>query len=122
MKAITMLPTLEDFESILEELDIKTIPINENNITSFYRMISFKIYNQIYLIEWYKNNSTLFVGDNKNHRAPRIPFKYMYIDTTYPLVNENKSLGFSYVKYKPESIFDSLYPYETFRIPLEIKT
>jgi len=45
----------------------------------------------------------------------------MYYDTTYPFKNGNKSIGFSYIKKDKKNIFDRVYPFEVFRIPLELK-
>lgn len=87
--------------------------------SGFSRIIHFRIYEIEYRIIWFINQSTLQIGTSK--RAACIPFKYIYIDETFPLVGGNKSIGFSYTKNKKKSIFDREYPYEIFRIPLELE-
>ena len=84
----------------------------------FSRTIAFTVYNVDYRIIWFKNESTLHIGANK--RSACIPFKYLFYDTTYPLIGGNKSIGFSYVKFEKKSIFDREYPYEVFRLPVEM--
>lgn len=90
--------------------DVKLI----NHEHGFSRTISFKVANVVYIIVWYVNVSTLFLGESEH--APFIPFRYIYKDTTYPTRWNN--LGFSYVKLKKESFLDRDYPYEVLRIPL----
>jgi len=92
--------------------------INIDNV-GFSRTIAFTVYGINYEIEWYCNESTLKIGNHP--RSARIPFRYVYYDTTYPLVIDNKSIGFAYEKFKRESIFDREFRYEVFRIPIEIK-
>jgi len=84
----------------------------------FSRTIAFNVYSIDYRIEWYVNHSTLEVGAHR--RSAKLPFKYIYFDDTYPLVGGNKSIGFAYEKFERKSIFDRLYPFEVFRIPIEI--
>jgi hypothetical protein len=84
----------------------------------FSRTIAFNVYGIDYRIEWYVNQSTLEVGTHR--RSAKLPFKYVYFDNTYPLVGGNKSIGFAYEKFERKSMFDRLYPFEVFRIPIEI--
>jgi len=109
--------TLGQIESFFKEMNINYEYVNIDKY-GFSRCIQFTIYTQTYTIEWYKNQSTLFVGINRNI-APQIPFRYIYFDRTYPHVNGNKTIGFTQFKHKKESFFDTEYPYEAFRIPIE---
>ena len=84
----------------------------------FSRKIKFKVYDIDYYIIWFTNESTLHIGEGI--RTARIPFKYMYLDTTYPLVYGNSSIGFSYTKNEKKSLCSREYPYEVFRIPIEL--
>ena len=85
----------------------------------FSRTIGFTVYGIEYRIVWFTNESTLRIGTHE--RAARIPFKFMYLDTCYPLIDGNKSIGFSYIKNEVRnSFFDRKYPYEVFRIPIEL--
>lgn len=84
----------------------------------FSRTIGFNVYGIEYRIVWFVNESTLQVGTHK--RAARISFKYMYFDRCFPLIGGNKSIGFSYVKLEKKSMFDREYPYEVFRLPVEL--
>lgn len=108
------------FEKIIKTLNdvgIKTEIINKDEY-GFSRTIDFKVYEIEYRIVWFINESTLYIGGGV--RAAQIPFKYIYIDRTYPLFGGNKSVAFSYVKNKKESIFDREFPFGCFRIPIEI--
>lgn len=108
---------LDFFIEFLEKLNIKTEKINVDKY-GFSREISFKVYDIDYRIVWFVNQSTLYVGNG--NRAACLPFKYIYLDMCYPLIGGNRSIGFSYTKFKKESIFDREYPYEVFRIPIEL--
>lgn len=110
--------SFEDIIRTLETLEIKTEIVDKDKY-GFSRTIKFKVYDIIYKIEWYKNESKLLIGEGK--RPAQIPFKFIYFDRNYPLVDNNKSIGFSYSKTEKRSVFDREYPYEVFRIPLEIK-
>ena len=108
------------FDEIIEALNklgIKNEIVNVDKY-GFSRTIQFKVYDTIYRIIWFVNQSTLTIGEGK--RPAQIPFKYIYYDNTFPLVDGNKSLGFSFVKFEKKSIFDRQFPYEVFRIPLEL--
>lgn len=107
----------EEIIEFLNKIGIKANLVDENE-HGFSRTISFTVYEIEYRIVWFINNSTLYIGNNK--RAACIPFKYMYLDTTFPLVGGNRSIGFSYTKLKKESMFDRSFPYEVFRIPIEL--
>lgn len=102
---------LEEITKLLESVGIKPG-------VSDYRSIKFSVYGINYRIVWYCNQSQLLIGDSD--RAAVIPFKYMYVDRTFPLIGGNKSIGFAYTKAKRETIFDREFPYECFRIPVEI--
>lgn len=82
------------------------------------RCITFNVYDITYTIEWFINQSTLKIGNNK--RSSRIPFKYIYLDNTFPLIDGNRSIAFSFVKNEKKSMFDSEFLYENFRIPIEL--
>ncbi|MCK5344108.1 MAG: hypothetical protein KAR20_11930 [Candidatus Heimdallarchaeota archaeon] len=107
--------TKEEILEFLRNLGIKAESIDLDGC-NFSRTIEFEIYGIIYNIIWFCNESTLRIGDDA--RSACIPFKYMYFDTTYPLVNGNKSIGFSYTK---NECIDTPYLYEIFRIPLELE-
>ena len=109
--------TRDEIIKFLEKLNIKTELVGENE--SFKRDIEFSVYGIKYTIRWYVNNSTLMVGEG-NRRAC-IPFKYMYYDNTYPLIDGNKSIGFSYTKNEKHDIWNRQYPFESFRIPVELE-
>lgn len=104
---------------LLDKCGIKVKAIEQKE-GKFNRCISFEIYDVTYTIIWYTNQSTLSIGDLSNNRRACIPFKWMFIDRNFPLFDRNVSLAFSYHKFKKESVFDREYPYECFRIPLEI--
>ena len=110
------------FEGIIEFLNLNRIKnaIVDKDEMGHSRTISFTVYGVEYRIEWYCNQSTLLIGSHS--RAARIPFKYIYLDRTFPLVKANRSMGFSYVKKEKQSIFDREFPYEVFRIPLELES
>lgn len=103
--------------SFLNELGVKTKKLKIKG-GHYDRCIKFEIYGIKYKIVWFINQSTLEIGGG--NRPACLPFKYMYYDRTYPLVNGNKSIGFSYIKNEAPKGFERQYPYEVFRIPLEI--
>ncbi len=107
----------EEMVLFLEGLGLN---VDDNNIDNeiFCREIKFSVYGIDYKITWYKNESTLKIGSG--NRPACIPFRYMYLDTTFPIIEGNRSIGFSYVKNKKTSAFDREYPYEILRIPLEV--
>jgi hypothetical protein len=107
---------LEEIISFLNKLDINTELVN-TDIYGFSRTIQFKVYDIIYRIVWFINQSTLQIGEGK--RPAQIPFRFIYLDNNFPLIGENKSIGFSYNKYEKKSMFGREYPYEVFRIPLD---
>lgn len=109
--------TLEEIKELLNRHGVETEYTDIDN-HGFSRRIAFKVYDIDYKIVWFCNQSTLEIGHGK--RPACIPFKYVYFDNTYPLINGNKSIGFSYSKKEKTSRFDRVYPYEVFRIPLEI--
>ena len=117
MKRYIKADSIESITSFLKECNIKFF-IDNNENESFNRNIHFIIYDIEYVINWYVNESTLYIGNHK--RASQIPFKYIYFDDSYPLVGENKSLGFSYTKLEKEYFYSRDFPYESFRIPIEI--
>lgn len=86
---------------------------------SYAREIRFSVYGIDYIIIWFVNQSTLYIGEGE--RAASIPFKHIYLDECFPIAGGNKSIGFAYVKNEKHSMFDREFPYEVFRIPLEIK-
>ena len=90
----------------------------EFNDYGYSRTIYFKIYDVEYRILWFVNQCTLRIG--MTNRACCLPFNYIYFDNTYPLVDSNKSIGFSYVKLNKESFLDRSYPFEVLRIPIEL--
>ena len=113
----------DEIIKILEDSDIEyeLMSLGEEILK---RIIKFKIYDNIYHIVWYKNYSTLFIGEysaKNNFRACCIPFRYIFVDRTYPLQIQNLSIGFAYDKNKKEYFYDSEYSFGSFRIPLEIK-
>lgn len=109
---------LDAFIEFLEALGIAT-KLHNPQPDRFCRKIVFSVEGCEYLILWYVNESTLHIGTHE--RAARIPFQYIFLDNTYPLPNGNRSIAFSYVKHKQESVFDRQFPYEVFRIPLPIQ-
>ena len=108
--------TRKEMLDFLKKLNVKAELVGENN--HYKRNIVFQIYGMKYTITWYINESTLQIGDGA--RAPLMPFRYMYHDTTYPLVGRNESIGFSYTKLNDINMIDRKYPYEVLRIPLEL--
>ena len=108
------------FDEIIEALNklgIENELVNKDKY-GFSRTIQFKVYDITYRIIWFVNQSTLTIGEGK--RPAQIPFKYIYFDNTFPLIDGNKSLGFSFVKFEKKSMFDRQFPFEVFRIPLEL--
>ena len=85
----------------------------------FSREIGFTVYDVKYVVIWFKNNSTLCVGTHK--RPAQIPFRYVFFDNCFPLVDGNKSIGFAYEKQSGTSTLDREFLYESFRIPIEIE-
>jgi len=85
----------------------------------FNRLIHFSIYGIDYKIIWYSNQSTLQIGENI--RPAQIPFRYIYLDETFPLIGGNVSIGFAYKKNEVKSIIDRPFQYDLLRIPLELK-
>jgi len=82
----------------------------------FNRIIEFEINGQKYYIEWFINQCTLIIGDKKS--GARIPFRWMYQDTTFPLIGGNRSLGFSQDRTETTSILDLEFPFSVLRIPI----
>lgn len=108
---------LETFLNFLNNHGVKAELVDFDKY-DFSRTIGFTVYGIEYRIVWFVNESTLQIGTHK--RAARIPFKYMYFDRSFPLIGDNKSIGFSYVKFEKKSMFDREYPYEVFRLPIEL--
>lgn len=109
-----------DLDELFEFLKIQGVnPIYVKEHNGFSRNIEFTVENQKYEIIWYKNVSTLLIGDSSNKRRPQIPFKWVYLDKSFPI--SGNCLGFAHTKFEKRSIFDREYPYESFRIPLEEK-
>ena len=108
----------DEMVEFLENLGVKTELLNSGD-NYFKRDIQFYINGIRYVINWFVNESTLRIGEGD--RRACIPFRYMYYDTTYPLINGNKSIGFSYTKNEKSNMFDRMYPYEILRIPLEVE-
>lgn len=79
------------------------------------RTIQFDVYGQVYQILWFNNESTLRTSGLK--RASFIQFRYMFFDTCMPIVGGNHNIGFAY---KMSDDPYSCFPYESFRIPLEV--
>jgi hypothetical protein len=108
---------LYDIISYLSEFSIKAEYVNKDKY-GFSRTIEFSVYDVKYRICWFKNQSELFIGENK--RAARIPFRYMYYDNTYPCIGGNECIGFAQDKKEKQHSYDSEFNYGVFRIPLEI--
>lgn len=109
---------LEEIFIFLKELGIEPTYINQDKF-GFSRTIQFKVYDTVYQIIWFKNESTLKVGLGR--RVAQIPFRWLFLDCSFPLLDANRSIAFSYNKFEKKSLFDRLYPYEVFRLPLELK-
>ncbi len=109
---------LEKTIAFLKKHGVKAEIRPSNGVSSFSRVIDFEIYGVKYHINWFINQSKLCIGEHK--RCAELPFIHLIIDRNYPMAGGNLSLAFSYTLNKPESIFDREYPYEVFRIPLEI--
>lgn len=107
----------EQIITFLNGLGIETELINVDKY-GFSREISFKVYETEYVIDWWVNQSYLHIGTHV--RSAQIPFKYIFLDDTFPLVDGNRSLAFSDEKYEKKSIFDREYPFGIFRIPLDL--
>ncbi len=100
----------------LTNFGIQTELVNKCEISGYSRTIQFVLDEQTYQIVWFNNESKLKIGTN--NRSPFVNFKYIYLDTTYPLVGGNKSLGFSFAKKECVGMFDQPFSYQDFRIPL----
>ena len=110
------------YDNAIAEATFKIIKTEFINVDryGFSREIKFTVYDQIYVIVWWVNQSYLHVGNHE--RSAQIPFKYLYLDTTFPLIGGNKSLAFADEKIERKSIFDREYPFASFRIPIELKS
>lgn len=115
----TKLQSQEDIQEFLTKNGIEWKLVNFNEL-KYSRTIEFKVYETTYRIIWFINQSTLQIMNGSN-RPSCIPFKYISFDGCFPLIGGNKSILFSYVKLNKQSIFDREFPYEGFRIPLELK-
>ena len=104
--------------SFLKEHGLNPEWINKDE-NGWTRILQFKVYDILYQVVWFCNESKLHIGDHK--RSSFIPFRYVYYDSNFPLFGGNKAIGFTYTKYEKKSIFDREYPYEAFRIPLELE-
>lgn len=113
----TKLQTKEEIIDFLKSIGIEVELINVDKY-GFSREIKFKIYDVIYVIKWWVNQSYLHIGEHE--RSAQIPFKYIYFDTTYPLIDGNRSIGFSDIKLERKSMFDREYPFGVFRIPIDL--
>lgn len=107
---------IEEMEELLNKVGVKSERINIDKY-GFSREIKFKIYDQEFVIQWYHNQSTLYVG--KGNRSPCIPFKYLIYDNTYPLIDGNKSLAFC-DELVDNPFYGKRHPFASFRIPLEL--
>lgn len=112
---------LEKIKEWLKDLGIECSPGKGYDNTlfdnHFNRWITFEINEIRYHICWFINQCELIIGDERY--GARIPFKYIYEDVAYPLVGGNRSIGFSFLKNKVESMFDREFPYEVLRIPIK---
>lgn len=108
---------LEDMVEFLKCCGVESEYINFDG--SYSRTIQFVVDEQIYQILWFNNESKLRIGVSK--RASFVVFKYIYLDTTFPLISGNKGLGFSFTKKGMKGMFDQEFNYYDFRLPLEIK-
>ena len=105
----------DKIEEFLHSLGIKTERVHKDPLTGFSRHIQFQVYGVTYTIQWYANLGTLVVGDT--NRGARIPFNYLYLDKSFPIHGD--TLAFPYEKVT--GIKYRVFPYELFRIPLELK-
>lgn len=106
---------LEKLYQFLKDIGVSAVFEKPKDDLTLARVIGIFVDNEEYQIIWYKNECTLKLG--LGARSPLYKFRYVYLDTTFPLVGGNKSIGFSYTKNEPKSPFDRLFPYESFRIP-----
>lgn len=84
----------------------------------FSRVIEFAIRGKAYVIYWYANYSTLYLGNDAS--CPQILFKFIFVDTTFPFGGDFKNgLAFSLVKNQKKTMTDSAYPFEVLRIPVQ---
>ena len=100
-------------DSIIEKLNRFNIEWDFEEPDSaeiFRRTVIFIINDQHYKIVWFCNESTVSIG--VKDRAALLPFKYVYIDNTFPLRGGNISLGFAYEH------CDGRFNYNCLRIPL----
>lgn len=107
---------LEKIINFLKDYGIDTWYTNFYKEYYYSRTIEFKVEGQIYQILWFKNESTLKIGNNP--RCGFLPFKYMFFDSTMPIIGGNKSIGFAHKK-----VLDwngETFDYGTFHIPLEM--
>ncbi len=111
--------TLEEMQEFLGSLGVENELVNHDEY-GFSRTMEFTVNLVVYQIIWFFNNSTLKIGIGG--RKPQIPFRYIYHDTTFPLVGGNRAIGFYYEKKEKRHPYDSGTPYFSFRIPLEPPT
>ncbi len=107
---------LDEILDLLKKNNIKAKLVDFDNY-GFSRTIAFSVYEIDYRIVWFKNQSNLMIGNHK--RSPIIPFRYMCLDNTFPLVEKNRSIAFYYKK-ENKGFLKNEHPFESFRIPIEI--
>ena len=95
-------------------IEVKLVDYNEYD---FSRTLEFMVYDQVYNILWFQNESVLKIGNSK--RSPQVTFKHVFFNTTYPLIGGNKCLIFSFDTVE-STMFGTEPSYSDFKIPLEI--
>lgn len=109
---------VESFDNLIKFLNsngIETELVNKDE-HGYSRTIEFVVDEQVYNIVWYNNESKLKIGNSP--RSPFVMFKYIYFNSTMPIVGGNENLGFSYTKKVKTNMFDYEFNYSDFRIPL----
>ncbi len=104
--------SLEFIVAFLNQLGIETSVFNPKEV-GFDREVLFTINDFSYIIEWWDNQCYLR-GVNSDTTLFILPFKYVDIDTSYPV--QGKWIKFSDIKYKTNSMWDNQYPFGLLRI------
>ena len=110
---------LDSKEALIKFLELNGIEVKlvDYNEYDFSRTLEFMVYDQVYNILWFQNESVLKIGNSK--RSPQVTFKHVFFNTTYPLIGGNKCLTFSMDVVRCP-VFGKTNTHSDFKIPLEI--
>ena len=104
LKKINGVEELKEFLLNKFNIESEIVNISENG---FSRDLLFSVNGQDYLITWFCNQSCIKIGTHK--RPAQIPFNYLFLNETYPLLGGNRNIEFSMTE---------KHLYHNFRIPI----